>query len=34
MHTTAAKSPFSISTVERHNLIVTDAIEKTLEDEK
>ena len=32
--TTAVESPFNNGTVERHNLIVAEAMEKTLEDEK
>ena len=33
-YTTAAESPFSNGTVEHHNLIVLEAMERTLEDEK
>ena len=33
-YNTAVESPFSNNTVECHNLIVAEAVEKTLEDEK
>ena len=32
--TTAVENPFSNSSVERHNLIIVEVMEKTLEDEK